>query len=113
MASIGKEVHLNAPSEAVWDAVRDVGALHTRPVPDFVTDSELGNGARIVTFANGMIVRELIVAIDDERRRVVWSAVGAPMTQHNGSFRVLDDGPGGTHGVWIADALPNEMVPTL
>jgi len=113
MATVWKEVLIDAPSDSVWDAVRDVGALHTRLVPGFVTDTRLEKGARVVTFANGMTVRELIVGIDDVRRRVAWAAVGTEMTHHNGSFQVLDDGRGGTRGVWIADLLPDEMAPTL
>jgi len=30
MASIRREISINAPPEHVWGAVRDVGALHTR-----------------------------------------------------------------------------------
>ena len=33
MASIRKEILLDARPEEVWDAVRDIGALHTRLVP--------------------------------------------------------------------------------
>jgi uncharacterized protein YndB with AHSA1/START domain len=33
MASIRKEIHVDAPPEKVWDALRDVGALHERVVP--------------------------------------------------------------------------------
>ena len=70
MASIREEILLDARAEDVWDAVRDVGALHTRLVPGFVTDTRLEKGARIVTFANGMVVRELIVDLDDTARRL-------------------------------------------
>jgi carbon monoxide dehydrogenase subunit G len=113
MASVWKEVLISAPSEDVWDAVRDIGALHSRLVPGFVTDTRLEDGARVVTFANGLSVRELVVGIDDAHRRVAWSAVGTPMTHHNGSFQVFDDGRGATRGVWIADLLPDEMAPAL
>ena len=74
MASIRKEILTQARPDDVWDALRDIGALHTRLVPGFVTDTRLEPGARIVTFGNGMVVRELIVAVDDGERRVVWSA---------------------------------------
>ena len=113
MASIWREVLIGAPSDSVWDAVRDVGALHTRLVPGFVVDTRLEQGARVVTFANGTTVRELILGIDEERRRVAWSAVGTAMTHHSGSFQVFDDGRGGTRGVWIADLLPDEMAPAV
>ena len=74
MATIRKEVEIRASPERVWEALRDIGALHTRLVPGFVTDTSLEPGARIVTFGNGMVVRELIVAIEDGESRVVWSA---------------------------------------
>ena len=85
-----------------------MGALHTRLVPGFVTDTHLEPGARVVTFGNGMVVRELIITIDDGERRVVWSVVGGSMTHHNGSAQVFSDAKGRTKVVWIADLLPDE-----
>ena len=108
MASIRKEILTKARPADAWDALRDVGALHTRLVPGFVTDTRLESGARVVTFGNGMVVRELIVAIDDDQRRVVWSAIGGSMTHHNGSAQVFSDTDGPTKVVWIADVLPHE-----
>jgi carbon monoxide dehydrogenase subunit G len=108
MASIRREVSIRARAEDVWDALRDVGALHTRLVPGFVTDVRMEDGARIVTFANGLVVRELIVDIDDAARRLVWSAVGASMTHHNASAQVFPEGDEGCRFVWIADLLPHE-----
>jgi carbon monoxide dehydrogenase subunit G len=108
MASIRKEILVNAHPEYVWDALRDVGALHTRVVPGFVVDTRLEEGARIVTFGNGMVARELIVDVDDEARRVVWAVVGGRFTHHNASVQVFPDGAG-SRLVWIADLLPNEI----
>src|SRR5437870_5294861 len=76
MASIWKEISTTASVDEVWAALSDVGALHTRLVPGFVVDTKLEPGARVVTFGNGMVVREAIVDIDEARRRVVWSATG-------------------------------------
>jgi hypothetical protein len=42
----------------------------------------------VVTFGNGMEVREPIVDLDDAARRLVWSAVGAGLTHYN-SVQVL------------------------
>jgi hypothetical protein len=36
----------------------------------------LEEGARIVTFANGFVARELIVDIDDENRRLAYAVSG-------------------------------------
>ena len=54
-----------------------------------------------------MQVRELIVAMDEAERRVVWSAAGGTLTHHNGSAQVLTKANGATAVVWIADFLPD------
>ena len=109
MASIYREIQVEIPVEAVWAAIRDVGAVHTRLAPGFVVDTRLEEGARVVTFASGAVARELIVDIGDEARRLVWSVVGGKMTHHNASLQVFADGEGRSRVVWIADLLPNEL----
>jgi hypothetical protein len=115
VASIHREVLIDARPDAVWDALRDIGAIHTRLAPGFVTDVRLeeGNRARVVTFGNGMTARELIVDVNDQERRLVWSAVGGPMTHHNASAQVFPDGDARSRFVWIADLLPHEVAPTI
>ncbi|MFC3111338.1 SRPBCC family protein [Undibacterium arcticum] len=109
MASIRREILIQAHPEHVWAAVRDVGQIHVRLVPGFVVDCQLEEGARIVTFANGLVARELIVDVNDEARRLVWSAVGGKLTHHNASVQVFAEGQEQTRVVWIADLLPNEL----
>jgi len=115
MASIRREVTIDAPAATAWDALADIGALHTRLVPGFVTDCRLeGEGeARIVTFANGMVVRELMIDVNPQERRVAWSAVGGRLTHHNASAQVVAQGERQCRIVWIADLLPHEMAPAI
>lgn len=113
MASIRRDVSLNAPLHEVWDALRDIGALHIRLVPGFVVDTKLEEGARIVTFGNGMVVKELIVDVDEQQHRVSWAAVGTQLTHHNASFQLFQEADNRTDGVWIADLLPHEAAPTV
>jgi len=113
MASIRKEILIAVAPQQVWDAMRDVGALHTRLVRGFVTDCRLDGDARVVTFANGIVARELIVDVNDADRRVAWSAVGGRLTHHNASAQVFDEGDGGSRVVWIADLLPDAMAPAV
>jgi carbon monoxide dehydrogenase subunit G len=108
MATVHREVFIEVPRDAVWDAVRDVGALHTRLVPGFVVDTKLDGEARIVTFGNGMVVREPIVSIDDERFRLVWGATGGGLTHYNAALE-LNAERGGTRVVWRSDLLPHAM----
>src|SRR5262245_39261679 len=109
MASIRREVQIDARPETAWAALRDVGALHTRLVPGFVVDTRLEEGARVVTFGNGMVVRELIVDVDDGARRLAWAAVGGRLTHHNASLQVFEEGGEHSRVVWIADLLPDEL----
>ena len=110
MSSIQREILIEARPEAVWDAVRDVGAVHERLAPGFVVDTRLEDGARIVTFASGLVARELIVDVDDDARKLVWAVVGSPrLTHHNASMQVFADGERRSRVVWIADVLPNEI----
>lgn len=114
MASIRKEIVVENSPENVWDAIRDVGALHKRLVPGFVTDCRMdGDAARMVTFGNGMTVRELIIDVNDKDRRLVWSAVGGRLSHHNASVQVFPEGTNKARIVWTADLLPNEMATAI
>ena len=113
MATIQKEVEIARDRSYVWDAIRDVGAIHRRLVPGFVVDCKLEGDARIVTFASGMVVREVIVTVHDETCRHAWSARGGPFTHHNASIQVFAEGVAKCRVVWIADLLPNEVTDTV
>jgi carbon monoxide dehydrogenase subunit G len=112
MASIRKEISLRASPEAVWDVVRDVAAVATRFAPGFVVDVQMEQGARLVTFGNGMVVRETIVDLDETARRLAYSVASEQLTHHNASFQVLADGPG-SRLVWMADLLPDTAAATI
>lgn len=113
MASIRRHLTIRRPSAAVWDALRDIGALHTRLVPGFVTDCKLEGDARIVTFSNGITARERIIDVDDQQQRVAWSATGGRLSHHNASAQVLPATADTCEIVWIADLLPDEMEPAI
>ena len=108
MASIHKEIFVDAAPDQVWSAFRDVGAVHTRLAKGFVTDTRLEGDTRIVTFANGIVARERIVDIDDEKRRLAYSVVEGRPTHHHATFQVFPEGSG-SRIVWVADLLPDEL----
>jgi carbon monoxide dehydrogenase subunit G len=108
MATVHREIRIQADPARVWDALRDIGALHRRLAPGFVTDVRMEEGVRVVMFGNGLVARETIVAVDDEARRLVWSAAGGRLTHHNASAQVFPDGEGRSRFVWIADLLPHD-----
>jgi carbon monoxide dehydrogenase subunit G len=110
MATIHKEIEIHASPQQVWEALSDVGALHTRLAAGFVVETEMDVNARVVTFANGMVAREEIVAVDDPARRVVWAIIGQQFHHYNGAAQVFDHGDG-TRFVWTTDLLPDELAP--
>ena len=113
IASIHKDIPIDAPADQVWDAVRDFGALHSRLVPGFVLDTRLDGEARIVTFANGTVAREILVDCDDARRRLVYAAVSERVKQHSASVQIVADGEARCRLIWVTDVLPHEIAPYI
>ena len=113
MASIHKDIPIDANPADVWAAVRDFGSPHRRLVPGFALDARLDGEARIVTFANGNVARELLVDCDETRLRLVYAVVSERVKQHSASVQVLADGEARSRLVWIVDVLPNEIAPYI
>lgn len=113
MATVAKETIINADPAEVWDAVRDFGALHSRVAPGLVIDTKVLSGTpwpvREVTFASGLRLRERIVSVDDNGRRLVWSIESDAVRHHNGALQVQEIGARQSRVVWIADVLPDVL----
>jgi hypothetical protein len=109
MASIHREIEIETTAHQAWEALRDVGALHTRLVPGFVVETQLEPGARIVTFGSGRVVREWILGVDEDQRRVAWSVKDEPFFHHNASAQVFEAGADRCRFVWVADVLPDPL----
>lgn len=108
MAAIHKEILVDVPVDVAWEAVRDVGAVHRRLAPGMLVDAHMDGDARVVTFANGLVAREVIVTIDDAARRFAYASVGGRARHHNASIQVFPEGAR-TRLVWITDLLPDEL----
>lgn len=113
MASLHHEILIDVPAERLWDAMRDVGALHTRLAPGFVTGCRMEGELRHVAFGNGATVVEPILSIDDERRRVAWAATGGRLQHYSASTQVFEEGSGRCRVRWIADLLPHAAAPAV
>ena len=113
MASIHKDIIIDANPADVWDAVRDFGALHTRLVPGFVLDTRLDGDARIVTFSNGTVAREILVDCDNARRRLVYAVISERLKQHSASVQVTAQADGRACLSWTVDVLPHEIAPYM
>jgi Polyketide cyclase / dehydrase and lipid transport len=116
MASIIRDTVVDVDGATAWDALRDFGAVHERLAPGFLVACETdGPDVRVVTFADGAVVREVLVGADDAARRLAYTVVEAPLvaTHHNASAQVFDDGEGRCRFVWITDVLPDDVAPRI
>jgi Polyketide cyclase / dehydrase and lipid transport len=104
MASIRHEITTTATPDDVWAALQDFGAPHERLVRGFVTATETDGADRIVTFFTGTQVRERLVGIDEEHRRLAYAILDG-FEHYNGSAQVHADGAG-SRVTWIVDVLP-------
>jgi hypothetical protein len=113
MASIHEELAVEVAAEEAWAALRLIGEPHKLFAP-VLTDGQLDGDTRTVTFANGMVLQERILDVDDERRRMAYSAVDAPgTTYHHASMEVVEAGPGRCRFVWVTDFLPPDIAGNL
>ena len=109
MSSIHNDISLPVPARDVWDAVRDFGALPQRLAPGFVTACTLDGDARIVTFANGSVAREVLVDCDDARQRLVYAISNERLKHYSASVQVIAEGDARCRLLWTIDMLPNEL----
>lgn len=110
MASIRKEIVIQAPATKVWDALRDFHAVDRRLATGFVVKSTPDGNARELTFSNGSVLREELVSIDDATQRLVYAICTSERLRHyQGAAQVFAEGDKRCHFVWIVDVLPEEM----
>ena len=109
MASIREERTLDVDPGTAWSAVRLVGEAHRLFAPVLV-DGSLDGDTRTVHFANGMVVQERILAVDDDHRRVAYTALGADgITYHHAAMEIDELSPGRCLFVWTTDVLPDQV----
>ncbi|MFE2095200.1 SRPBCC family protein [Streptomyces sp. NPDC059460] len=111
MATVHRDVLIDVGPEEVWAAIRDWGEVHHRLAPGFVVDTRVEGDVRVVTFADGTVVRELIVSLDDEARRIAYSVVGGSLdvVHHHASMQVFAKAGGRIRFVWITDVKPHSL----
>ena len=107
MASIWWEEPIAVAADTAWAALRRVGKPHELFAP-VLTAAALDGDVRTVTFANGMTVRERIVALDEPHRRLCYAALDAMFEHHSASMQIVPTGEDTCRFVWISDFLPDD-----
>ncbi|WP_182911964.1 SRPBCC family protein [Sphingomonas cavernae] len=106
MVSITKKVAVS-DGWAAWQAAYDFGNAH-HAFAGVLADCTLEDDVRMVTFTNGMVVKERLIGIDEGRRRIAYAVIDGPFAHHNASFQIRDNGVGGGVMIWTCDILPDE-----
>ena len=112
MATLKKDIPVTGNAAAVWQAVRDFGAVHTKVAPGFLTDLKMDKGDRIVTFFNGLVARERLVTRDEDNCRLVYAVVEGRPSHYNAAVQVIPEGDG-SRIMWTIDLLPDELAPAV
>lgn len=107
MASIHWEEPVSVPAERAWAVLRRPGEAH-RLFAGVLVDGRVSGDIRTVTFANGLVVRERIIDIDDDRRRLAYAVIDGLFEHHSASMQILPVDEANCRFVWISDFLPEE-----
>lgn len=108
MASIVREIVIDASPEDVWAAVGDFAGGPPR-MSGGLLDCRLDEpGVRAVTFADGTTARERFISRDEQARRIVYGWVADDVAHDNTSMQVLPEGDGRSRLIWIHDTLPDK-----
>lgn len=107
MATIIKDIALATPADKAWAMLREVGAAD-KAFPGVLAACCVDGDVRTVTFANGLVVRERIVTVDDQTRRLAYGVIEGRFSHHSASMQVRATGEGTCRMIWVSDFLPNE-----
>lgn len=104
-ATVRRQTTVAADAAAVWDAIADFGAVHTRVAPGFLTALQLDGSDRLVTFGTGATAREAFISRDETLRRLVYAIPEGPFRSYSAAFEVAD-APDGALVTWTIDLAP-------
>jgi carbon monoxide dehydrogenase subunit G len=112
MALLRTEISIAAGPADVWDVIRDFAAGPLRMAPGFVVGCEADADVRVVTFADGVVVHERFVELDDAERRIVYGVVGGSVQpDHDTAQMQVVPEDGGCRFIWTRELRPDELAP--
>jgi uncharacterized protein YndB with AHSA1/START domain len=110
MGSVIREMIVDSSPERVWQTVGNFADGPRLTTPDIFVDCRLiESNLRQMTFADGKVVRERLIARDEQARRIVWAWEGEEVAHDNTSMQVFAENDGRSRLVWIHDTAPDEL----
>ena len=111
MSTIVREIDIACEEHRAWAELREFGAA-ARLFACVLTDCREACGVRTVTFANGLVVQERLISVDDARRRIVYAVLGGSFTHHSASMQLVASARG-VRFVWTSDFLPDDVAASV
>ena len=107
MAAVHIEMPIRAPASQLWEALAATGNAHLA-FAGVLTECRMEReDVRVATFANGQVVKERIVTVDAQRRRIAYGVIESQFVHHSASMQVVARGENECAFIWIADVLPH------
>lgn len=105
MTTIYKEVNIDAPLNKIWESISDTANI--ADLVGFLATSNQTDDTRVCTLEGGGELKEKIVSVDDDLKRVAYTITESPlnMEYHSASMQ-LEETEDGTKLVWTVDLLP-------
>lgn len=105
MATVRREVRINAPADEVWALLGDPAAI-PKWFPGIV-DATVDGTTRVITTASGLPIPEEIVTLDPLLRRFQYRVQLPVVRSHLGTIDVFDLGDGTSLVSYGTDAEPD------
>ncbi|MEX3940070.1 SRPBCC family protein [Paraburkholderia sp. BR10937] len=112
MATVYRDIPVEASAQDVWAALRDPADVG-RVFAGVLTDARMESDVRWVTFADGTVIEERVIAVDDARMRLAYTVAGGRFEHHHATLQVMPDSPASPQRcrvVWISDFKPDERI---
>jgi hypothetical protein len=107
MTTLVRELTLDVDAARAWSALRDPGNA-AKAFAGVLVDAVFDGKVHTVTFANGAVVEERIVAVDESLMRIAYCIGGGRFEHYHASIQIVPVGPGQCRFVWFCDLLPDE-----
>jgi len=107
MATIYRDIAVPTSAEHAWAALRDFAGA-ARVFAGVLIDARSEQDLRWVTFADGTVIEERLIGVDDMHRRLAYTVGGGRFEHHHATLQVVPDTPERCRVIWISDFKPDE-----
>lgn len=109
MATVYRDIPVEAAAQDVWAALRDPANV-AHVFAGVLTEARMENDVRWVTFADGTVIEERVIGVDDALMRLAYTVGGGRFEHHHATLQVMQDSPERCRVVWISDFKPDERI---